>query len=296
MAGITIGFIGTGAMGEPMCRHVAVRGQHAVIAHDLNPEPLERLARHGVAVARDLEDLARRADIVILSLPGGLEVEAVASASLLGMARQGWTVIDMSTTPVTLTRAIAAQFAARGVSFLDAPVARTRQAAVDGNLSIMVGGDAAVLDRVRDVLLCMGPDITHCGPVGCGQIAKILNNMVVFQNGVALAEALTIARRAGMNGADLLQVINKSSGGSFVGRNHGAKAMVPGIFPLKQFPVRYAVKDLSYALDLAEDGGVDAPGARLAGQMLQKAIDMGLGEEYWPTIINAIAVSGDDAD
>jgi len=134
----------------------------------------------------------------------------------------------------------------------------------------------------------MGPDITHCGPIGCGQIAKILNNMVVFQNGVALAEAITIGEQAGMDGVNLLDIINKSSGGSFVGMNHGIKSMVPGTFPLKQFPARYALKDLSYALLLAEEGGVNAKGAKLAGEMLESAIEKGYGEEYWPTIINVI--------
>ena len=296
MAGITVGFIGTGAMGEHMCRHIAQRGDNAVTAFDLSPEPLDRLAAHGVERARSAADLARQADVVILSLPGGPEVEAISNDALLPAARAGWTVVDMSTTPVTLTREIAARFEAKGTRFLDAPVARTQQAAIDGNLSIMVGGDAAVLARFRDILLCMGPDVTHCGPVGCGQIAKILNNMVVFQNGVALAEALTIGRQAGMDGGHLLEIINKSSGGSFVGMNHGIKAMVPGNFPLKQFPARYALKDLSYALLLAADGGVEVPGAELAGHMLEKAITMGNGEEYWPTIIKAVEATVDEGE
>ena len=285
--GITIGFVGTGAMGEHMCRHIATGSDCAVLAHDLQTAPLERLAAHGVTRARDLGDLARRADMVILSLPGGPEVEAVCEVLLSSISRDA-IVIDMSTTPVSVTRRLAARFEANGNGYLDAPVARTQQAAIDGNLSIMVGGDDALLDRVRDILLCMGPDVTHCGPVGCGQIAKILNNMVVFQNGVALAEAITIGRHAGMDGATLLGVINKSSGGSFVGQNHGVKAIVPGNFPLKQFPARYALKDLSYALMLAEDGGVAAPGAELAGRLLEKAIEAGHGEEYWPTIINIV--------
>ena len=190
--------------------------------------------------------------------------------------------------PDRIIEEIAQRFDQMGIQFLDAPVARTQQAAIDGNLSIMVGGNHDTLERYKDVLLCMGPDITHCGPVGCGQIAKILNNMVVFQNGLALAEAITIGREAGMDGGHLLDIINKSSGASFVGMNHGMKSMVPGKFPLKQFPARYALKDLSYALQLAEEGGVVVPGAELAGKMLEKAIDLGNGDEYWPTIIKAV--------
>ena len=285
---LTVGFIGTGAMGEHMCRNVARRGAGQVIAFDLDAAPLERLAEDGVATARDAAEVARGSDVTILSLPGGPEVESVGERTLLPAARDGWTVVDMSTTPVSLTRSLASRLRERGARFLDAPVARTQQAAVDGTLSIMVGGAAEDLARIHDVLACMGSDISHCGPTGSGQIAKILNNMVVFQNGVALAEALTIGERAGMEPATLLDVINRSSGGSFVGRSHAVKAMVPGEFPLRQFPARYALKDLSYALMLAREGGVAAPGAELAGRMLERAIDMGNGEEYWPTIIKAV--------
>ena len=285
MTSITVGFIGTGAMGEHMCRHIATRGNYNVIAYDLSAEPLNRLAEYGVKAASNSASLVQQSDITILSLPGGPEVNSICEEILFPAAHSNLTIIDMSTTPVKLTREIAAEFQKKGTNFLDAPVARTQQAAIDGNLSIMVGGDIRVLDQVKDVLLCMGPDVTHCGSVGCGQIAKILNNMVVFQNGVALAEAITIGRQAGMKAEDLLEIINKSSGSSFVGMNHGVKSMVPGNFPLKQFPARYALKDLSYALLLAKDGGVDAPGAELAGKMLTAAIEMGYGEEYWPTII-----------
>ncbi|MBO91279.1 MAG: NAD(P)-dependent oxidoreductase [Nisaea sp.] len=288
MESITVGFIGTGAMGEHMCRHIAQSNNYRVLAYDLNQAPLERLTQYGVTIASNCEELAEDSNVTILSLPGGPEVEAICNDILFSKARKDWTVIDMSTTPVKLTREIASKFDELETKFLDAPVARTQQAAIDGNLSIMVGGDSSVLEEVEKILLCMGPDITHCGPVGCGQIAKILNNMVVFQNGVALAEAITIGQQAGMDGGNLLEIINKSSGGSFVGMNHGIKSMVPGTFPLKQFPARYALKDLSYALLLAEEGGVNAKGAKLAGEMLESAIEMGHGEEYWPTIINVI--------
>ena len=288
MAGITVGFIGTGAMGEHMCRNVAKKGTYSVIAFDLSSDPLQRLANNGVTIAETAMDAAEKSNVLILSLPGGPEVESLAHNTLLSPKLRGLTIIDMSTTPVKLTREIATKFDDMGIKFLDAPVARTQQAAIDGNLSIMVGGDNELLEKYRDVLLCMGPDISHCGPTGCGQIAKILNNMVVFQNGLALAEALTIGREAGMDGGHLLDIINKSSGASFVGINHGLKAMVPGKFPLKQFPARYALKDLSYALQLADESGVVVPGAELVGKMLKKAIDIGNGDEYWPTIIKTV--------
>jgi len=291
MAGITVGFIGTGAMGEHMCRNIAKKGTYSVIAFDLSSYPLQRLANNGVVIAETAMDAAVKSNVLILSLPGGPEVASLAHNTLLSPKLRGLTIIDMSTTPVKLTREIATKFDKMGIKFLDAPVARTQQAAIDGDLSIMVGGDQELLEKYRDVLLCMGPDISHCGPTGCGQIAKILNNMVVFQNGLALAEALTIGTEAGMDEGLLLDIINKSSGASFVGMNHGVKAMVPGKFPLKQFPARYALKDLSYALQLADEGGVVVPGAELVGKMLKKAIDIGNGDEYWPTIIKTVEIN-----
>ena len=291
MAVITVGFIGTGAMGEHMCRNIAKKGTYSVIAFDLSSYPLQRLANNGVVIAETAMDAAVKSNVLILSLPGGPEVASLAHNTLLSPKLRGLTIIDMSTTPVKLTREIATKFDKMGIKFLDAPVARTQQAAIDGDLSIMVGGDQELLEKYRDVLLCMGPDISHCGPTGCGQIAKILNNMVVFQNGLALAEALTIGKEAGMDEGLLLDIINKSSGASFVGMNHGVKAMVPGKFPLKQFPARYALKDLSYALQLADEGGVVVPGAELVGKMLKKAIDIGNGDEYWPTIIKTVEIN-----
>ena len=291
MAVITVGFIGTGAMGEHMCRNIAKKGTYSVIAFDLSSYPLQRLANNGVVIAETAMDAAVKSNVLILSLPGGPEVASLAHNTLLSPKLRGLTIIDMSTTPVKLTREIATKFDKMGIKFLDAPVARTQQAAIDGDLSIMVGGDQELLEKYRDVLLCMGPDISHCGPTGCGQIAKILNNMVVFQNGLALAEALTIGTEAGMDEGLLLDIINKSSGASFVGMNHGVKAMVPRKFPLRQFPARYALKDLSYALQLADEGGVVVPGAELVGKMLKKAIDIGNGDEYWPTIIKTVEIN-----
>lgn len=285
----TIGFIGTGAMGEHMCRHIATKSGKRVLAFDLHPAPLERLGAHGVVAARSAEALAAEADVVLLSLPGGPEVEALAEAVLLPAARPGWIVCDTSTTPVRTTRALAPRFEASGATLLDCPVARTQKAAVDGTLASMVGGPAEALARVRDILACMGPDVSHCGPSGCGQIAKILNNMVLFQTGLAVAEALTIARRAGMDGALLLEVLSAGSADSFALRNHGMGSMVPGDFPEGRFPTRYAAKDLSYALMLAEDAGVDAKAAMLAGERLRAAIDRGDGERYWPVAIEAMA-------
>jgi len=282
----TLGFIGLGVMGEPMCGHLARRFGRKVLAHDLRPEPLARLAADGV-LAASIAELARQADLILLSLPDGRAVQSVLAA-LEPHLQAGQCVVDTSTSPVALARAIGARLAARGIGFADAPVARTREAAAKGELSIMVGATDAVFAHIRPVLETMGTDVTHCGPVGTGQVVKILNNMLVFQNTHALAEAIALGRRNGVPPDVLLPTIAKGSGDSFALRSHGMKSMLPCVFPERAFSVRYAMKDLSYALELAHEAGVSVPGAELAMQRLRAAEAAGHGEEYHPVVLRQI--------
>jgi 3-hydroxyisobutyrate dehydrogenase len=130
--------------------------------------------------------------------------------------------------------------------------------------------------------------VTNCGGIGAGQVTKILNNMVLFQTVNALAEAAAIARRSGVEPKLLFETLSKGSADSFALRNHGLKAMIPGEFPERAFSTEYALKDLSYALDLTRDVGLAAPGAELAGSVLQRAIDNGFGAAYWPVIARVV--------
>jgi len=282
----TIGFIGLGVMGEPMCGHLARRSGHSVLAHDRRREPLDRLAGLGVTAAAP-DEMARRCDLVLMSLPDGKAVQSVIAALEPGLSA-GQCVVDTSTSPVALTRAIGRRLEARGIGYADAPVARTREAAARGDLSITVGASDAVFSHVRPVLETMGSDVTHCGPVGCGEVVKILNNMLVFQNTAAIAEAVALGRRNGVAPDVLLPAIALGSGDSFVLRSHGMKSMLPRVFPERAFSVRYAMKDLSYALAMADDAGVNVPGARLTMQRLKDAETAGHGEAYHPVILQVI--------
>lgn len=282
----TIGFIGLGVMGEPMCGHLARRSGKPVLAHDLRAEPLQRLAAFGVTPAK-LDHIAQRADLILLSLPDGKAVRAVI-AELEPQLQAGQCVVDTSTSPVALTREIGARLTQRGIGYADAPVARTREAAAKGELSIMVGASDAVFAHVQPILRTMGSDVTQCGPVGCGQVVKILNNMLVFQNTAALAEAIALGRRNGVPPDVLLPAIALGSGDSFVLRSHGMKSMLPRVFPERAFSTLYAMKDLSYALEMAEASNVDVPGARLTMQRLQEAARQGHGDEYHPVVLQVI--------
>lgn len=281
-----LGFVGLGVMGEPMCRNLATKAG-PVLAFDRDPAPLARLAPHGVTAATGVPALAAAADTVFLALPSGAHVEAVC-AELLPHARPGQLVADLGTSPVALARHLAEAFAAKGAHFVDCPIARTRQAAETGTLSIMVGATPTLYDRLHPLLACMASDITHCGPAGSGQLAKIMNNMVLVQTVIALAEAVAVARRAGMDPEALLQTLSKGSADSFALRNHGLKAIVPGHYPERAFSTAYARKDLGYALDLARDLGLDLKGATLADQTLAEAEAAGHKDQYWPVVARVI--------
>ena len=291
---VTLGFIGLGVMGEPMCRNLAKKSGRKVLAFDLRPEPLQRAAEDGVERAASLADLAARADIIFLSLPGEPQVRGVVQGpdGLLAKMHGGQTLVDTSTCPVSLTRELAAECEAKGVDFADAPVARTAQAARDGTLAIMVGGTEAVFKRIEPLLLCMGEAITHCGPVGAGEAVKLMNNMVVVQTVHAIAEALAVARASGaVNDHVLFETMTKSSADSFVLRNHGMKSMLPDTHPTQAFPVDYIIKDLSYAIRLAEESGVKMEGAYATRDVLERAAEMGFGDRYYTAIIKAIVGS-----
>lgn len=292
----TIGFIGTGVMGEPMCRNLAARLDARIVAYDLRREPLERLAAEGIETASETAQVAEAADLVLLSLPGNAEVEDVClgPGGIAEAGAAGLVVADLSTCAAESARKVGDGLAERGILFADAPVTRTAKAALDGTLSIMVGGDRALFDRLTPVLDTMGTDVTHAGPVGAGQQCKLLNNMVCVQTVVALAEALTMARRAGVDEHVLFDILGKGSANSFALRNHGMKSMLPGIFREGVYPTRYALKDIGYALDLARETGVDARGAELARSILGETAARGFEENYYPALVNIVDDHGEE--
>lgn len=286
MSELVLGFIGLGVMGEPMCRNLRERSGKRVLAFDLNQQPLGRLAEYGVEPAESAGATVAGSEVVFVSLPSGKELEALSQGKdgLLENVRSGQIIVDLGTSPVGLTRRLAAAFGKRGAAYLDAPVARTRQAAESGTLAAMVGGEAEVLAKVQPLMACFASDITHCGATGSGQVTKILNNMVLFQTVTALSEAYAIARGADVDPEVLFDALSKGSADSFALRNHGMKAILPRRFPLRAFSVDYAMKDLEYALQLAADGSVEANGARNVLQLFAQAIEAGLGDQYFPVI------------
>src|SRR6201996_1507220 len=285
----TIGFIGLGVMGEPICRNLVKKSGADVIVFDLAPEPLARLRAEGASVAGSVAEIVNQSDIVFLCLPSAKHARAVFEGDgILKNARKGQVVVDLGTSSVNQTRDFARQLQAKGAMWADAPIARTRQAAQEGTLSVMVGASPELYAAIEPLIRCFATDVTLCGDVGAGQVTKILNNMVLFETVNALAEAVAVAKGNGVDPKLLLETLSKGSTDSFALRNHGLKAIVPGVFPDRAFSTEYALKDLSYALELASDAGIRIRGAELIGEILQEAIDVGSGEAYFPVIAKHI--------
>ena len=248
-----IGFIGLGVMGEPICRNLARKSGLPVRAHDRDPSPCNDSSPTACGLPLRRLKSARAVTSFSCRCPrvrscATWRVDPAAFSMRRVPDRSSWISVLHRWTS---TRALAVEFAARGAMFIDAPVARTRAAAEAGTLAVMVGSDADVFERVRPLIATFASDITHCGPVGCGQVVKILNNMVLFETVVAISEAKAIGERAGVDPALLFDALSKGSADSFALRNHGLKAVLPGEFPERAFSVEYARKDLAYALQLA---------------------------------------------
>ena len=287
-----IGFIGLGVMGEPMCRHLVQKSGLPVVVYDINAEPAARLEALGARKGESIAEVAK-ADVIFMSLPSGAHLRKVCEGQggLLENVGGGKLVVDLSTSPLKLTRTLAAAFNAKGVDYADAPVARTRAAAEAGTLAITVGATREVFSKVEPLLRYFAAEVTHCGEVGSGQVVKILNNMVIVGTVTALCEAAAIAETAGIETQALFEAFSKGSADSFALRNHGFKAVAARQFPERVFSTEYMLKDISYALEMAEHAKIDAQEAKLGAALLRRAVDKGLGAEYWPTIIKVIEQS-----
>jgi len=285
-----IGFLGVGVMGEPMCRNLTKKCGLPVAVFDNDPAPLDRLKTNGALIVNSVRALVELTDVIFLSLPSGEVVHDIVhrDEGILSFIKPGKIVIDTSTSPVNLTRELNKAFAERGAFFIDAPIARTREAAEYGTLSVMVGARPELFERIKPLIATFASDITLCGPVGCGQVLKILNNMMLFQIGLAIAEVKAIGMHSGVDVGLLFDTLSKGSGDSFALRNHGMKAILPEDFPLRAFSVKYARKDLRYGLQLADEAHVDAFSARKVDDIFGKAIDAGYGDQYWPVISRLI--------
>jgi len=249
-----IGFIGLGIMGKPMASRL-VRAGFPVVVHNRSPEAADELAGEGAEVAGSPREVAESADIVVTMLPDSPDVEAVVLAGEDGVVagvREGMLFVDMSTIAPATARAVHAALAERGVEAVDAPVSGGEPAAVDGKLSIMAGGSEEALARARPVLDELGTT-THIGPAGAGQVAKAANQIVVAVTIQAVAEALTLARRAGVDPARVREALLGGFAQSKILEVHGERMLEGSYEP--GFRIELHRKDLAIALQTAREEG-----------------------------------------
>jgi 3-hydroxyisobutyrate dehydrogenase len=281
------GFIGLGVMGLPMARNCLGAG-FEVLGWARRQETAGRAREAGIEVVDSPAALAARCDAVVTVVTASDDVRQVVSGpgGVLEGARPGLALIDMSTISPAVSREVAAACGARGVDFLDAPVSGGSFGAEAGTLSIMVGGEAAVLERCRPLLAAMGdPErIFHAGPVGAGEVVKIANNLLVGAISAATLEALVIGVRAGVPLKTLVDVISVSSGASIQLSGQLARRALAGSFE-PGFMTDLLDKDLRLALDLAAEVGQEAPFAALAERLFAASAAAGHGRQDYSALL-----------
>jgi 3-hydroxyisobutyrate dehydrogenase-like beta-hydroxyacid dehydrogenase len=272
-----IGFIGTGNIGGPMCRHVIQRSGADVAVFDLDPEAVRRCTDVGGIAAASVAEAVRDADVVLTSLPGPREVEAVAlgAEGIEGHARPGTVYFDLSTNSPAVARRVAAQLRTRGVTMLDAPVSGGVAGAEERTLTVMVGGDAAALAAHRGVLESFGENIVHTGDLGTGCITKLVNNLLAFCTTAAAAEGLMLGTMAGVDPEVLDRVVRNSTGDSHGFRGLADDALAGDWSP--RFALDLAYKDLHLALELADELNVPLSLSPQVHNLMRMARAMGHG-------------------
>jgi 3-hydroxyisobutyrate dehydrogenase-like beta-hydroxyacid dehydrogenase len=283
-----IGFIGLGNMGKPMARNLLKAG-HAVVVHDVVQAPVAELRDLGAEAAASARDVAAGSAVVVTMLPSPDVVEAVAlgDGGLRGALAPGSVYIDMSTVGPATIRRIARALGDDGVAVLDAPVSRGQRGAIDGTLSIMVGGDRAAFEGCRDVLGALGTDVVYCGASGMGQVFKLVNNLIQGTITLAVAEGLVLGIKAGADLETLLRVLGASSASNYVLEHFfPAKALRGDLEPGGTVDV--VRKDLELGVALGNELGVPTLLASLAHQLYGVAHGRGLGGRDFTAMITLV--------
>jgi 2-hydroxy-3-oxopropionate reductase len=272
----TIGFIGLGIMGKPMSLNL-VKAGYAVVVHNRSRGPVDELVRAGARAADGPRQVAEQSEVVITMLPDSPQVAEVVAGpgGVLEGARDGLIVVDMSTISPLVARELAEQARRKGVAMLDAPVSGGDKGAVAGTLSIMVGGDAAVVERCRPTFETLGKTVVHVGPAGSGQIVKLCNQVVDAVNYQAAAEALVIGSKAGVDPHKILQVLAGGLAASRVMEQRGPGMLAHDFAP--GFRIDLHRKDLDIALAAARAYDVPLPAAALVQQEFNALAAAGRG-------------------
>ena len=282
-----IGFIGLGIMGRPMARNLLAAGYQLTVWNRSRPG-IDALVAEGATAGESPRSVAERSDAVVTILGDSPDSDQVAlgERGIIEGAHQGLVHIDMSTISPAVTRVIASRYADAGVEMIDAPVSGGEQGAIDGTLSIMAGGKPEVFERCRPLLEAMGNTIVYCGPSGSGQVVKLCNQVVVGVNNLAMAEALVLAKKAGVEPATMIEAVRAGAGSSWALHNLAPKILAGDFRP--GFKVWQQQKDLRLALELANQGATPLPATALVHQLFAALEAEGLGEEGTQALVKAL--------
>ena len=276
-----IAFLGLGAIGTPMARHLAAPPHELAVWNRSSAKAKAFAAERGITarVATTPADAAKGAAIVITCLPTSGDVESILDGptGLLAGLEKGAVLVDCTSGDPGTSRRIAARLAERGIDFVDAPVSGGVAGAIKGNLTVMVGGDAKVFERVRPVLDAFGEKLVHCGPVGAGDALKAVNNAFLAVHIWACAEGLAALKKAGVAPAVALDVINASSGRSNSSQNLFPERVLTRAFP-RTFRLALLDKDVGIAAGVAREHRVPSPLLHLTSELFRAAHNA-LGEE-----------------
>ncbi|PWC14129.1 2-hydroxy-3-oxopropionate reductase [Brenneria roseae subsp. americana] len=271
-----IGFIGLGIMGKPMSKNL-IKAGYSLIVMDRNREAVADVVAAGAVAADTPKAVAEQSDIVITMLPNSPHVKEVVLGEngVIEGARRETVVVDMSSIAPIASREIAAVLAEKGIAMLDAPVSGGEPKAIDGTLSVMVGGDKALFDRCHDVLKAMAGSVVHTGDIGAGNVTKLANQVIVALNIAAMSEALTLATKAGVNPELVYQAIRGGLAGSTVLDTKAPMVLDRNFKP--GFRIDLHIKDLANALDTSHGVGAQLPLTAAVMEMMQalKADDLG---------------------
>jgi len=286
---VNLGFIGVGVMGAGMCRNLALKSECRVYAADVSPENLEAVTPSG-ALASSVREISEQCPVIFLSLPSIDQVEEVCigEGGIASSAASVRYIVDMSTSDVSRTRALAQRLKTLGITLVDAPVARSREAANNGTLLITVGASEVDFGYLEPYLKCMGSDVLLCGDTGSGQVVKIMNNKVLLNTVHALAEAFSIVEKSGVSKDLLSRALSLGSANSFALKLTGENYLAKDEFPEKMFPALYALKDLNLAITLADYVGGPSALSRSTADKLNQAISQGYGQNYYPVIYRVV--------
>ncbi|MHB1162821.1 MAG: NAD(P)-dependent oxidoreductase, partial [Chloroflexota bacterium] len=282
-----LGFVGLGAMGEPMSRNLLKAG-HELTVYNRSAPARERAREAGAIVVETPREVAAAGEIVFscIATPPAVEEVYLGPEGLKAGSRPGQLFVDLSSITPSLARKLSDQLKENGVSFIDAPVSGGTPGAQAGTLTIMVGADPPDLQRAEPVLRALGSKIYHVGPVGAGSTAKILNQLLVGVNTLAAMEMALLSQRSGVDLSTLEEIIDNSTGHSRVFESRFPKAMA------RDYSLGFAIdlmsKDLRLGMAMAEDLGVATPLASLALSVYESASALGFGRKDTTAAIEAL--------